>query len=122
MIQQRFKTAQSRQKSYVNVRRRSLEFTVGDRVFLKVSSRRGVVRFGRNDKLVLRYVGPFEILERIYRMALSSRLSDIHDVFHVFMLRKYEFDPSHVIDWDELELDVDVTFEERSMQILDFKE
>lgn len=65
VIQQRFKIAQSRQKSYVDIRRRSLEFTMGDRVFLKVSSRREIMRFGRNAKLTPRYADLFEILERL---------------------------------------------------------
>lgn len=123
VIQQRLKTAQSRQKNYADIRRQPLEFVVGDRVFLKVSSKREVVRFWKNAKLGPRYVGPFEILERIdavaYCLALSSRLSRVHDVFHVSMLRKYEPDPSHVIYWSELELGEDVTFAERPVQILD---
>lgn len=126
VIQQRLKTAQSRQKSYADVRRRPLEFAVGDKVFLKVSPRRGIRRFGRNAKLSPRYVGPFEILERIgavaYRLALPPHLSRIHDVFHVSMLRKYEPDPSHVIDWGDLELEEDATFEEQPVEILDSRE
>ena len=80
-------------------------------------------RFGRSGKLSPRCIGPFDILERIeevaYRLALPPQLSDIHDVFHVSMFRKYELDPSRVLEWSGLELDADVTFEKRSVQILD---
>ena len=74
IIRQRLLTTQSRQKSYTDQRRRPLEFAVGDHVFLKVQPRRGVVRFGKKGKLSPRYIGPFEILQRIgevaYRLAL----------------------------------------------------
>ncbi|KAA0047001.1 ty3-gypsy retrotransposon protein [Cucumis melo var. makuwa] len=96
-IRSRMHTAQSRQKSYANVRRKDLEFVVGDKVFLKVAPMRGVLRFEKKGKLSPRFVGPFEILERIgpvaYRLALPPSLSTVHDVFHVSMLRKYVPDP-----------------------------
>ncbi|KAL0549347.1 hypothetical protein IC582_013828 [Cucumis melo] len=86
-IRSRMHTAQSRQKSYADVRRKDLEFEVGDKVFLKVAPMRGVLRFERRGKLSPRFVGPFEILERIgpvaYRLALPPSLSTVHDVFHV---------------------------------------
>ena len=63
LIKERLKAAQSRQKSYVDNRRRDLEFEVGDHIFLKVSSMKSVMRFGKNGKLSPRFVGPFEILE-----------------------------------------------------------
>ena len=65
LIRQRLLTAQSQQKRYAGVRRRPLEFEVGDHVFLKVMPKRGVVRFGKRGKLSSRFIGPFEILERI---------------------------------------------------------
>ena len=65
LIRQCLLTAQSRQKRYAGVRRRPLEFEVGDHVFLKVMPKRGVVRFGKRGKLSPRFIGPFEILERI---------------------------------------------------------
>ena len=93
LIRQRLLTAQSWQKSYADVRRRPLEFKVGDHVFLKVMPKRGVVRFGKRGKLSPRFVGPFEILERIdtiaYRLALPPSMTGVHEVFHVFMLQKY---------------------------------
>ncbi|KAA0045456.1 pol protein [Cucumis melo var. makuwa] len=98
-IRSRMQTAQSRQKSYVDVRRKDIEFDVGDKMFLKVAPMKGVLRFERRGKLSPRFVGPFEILERIgpvaYCLALPPSLSAVHDVFHVSMLRKYVPDPSH---------------------------
>ncbi|XP_073270442.1 uncharacterized protein [Primulina huaijiensis] len=125
-IQQRLKAAQDRQAAYANKRRRPLEFQQGDRVFLKVSHFRGTVRFGMKGKLAPRYVGPYEILQRIgtlaYRLALPPSLSGIHDVFHVSMLRKYEPDLSHVLDISEVQLDPDVSYVERPVCILDRSE
>ena len=90
LIRQRILTAQSRQKSYVDRRRRLLEFEVGDHVFLKVMPRRGVFRFGKQGKLSPRYIGPFEILKRVgtiaYRLALPPSMFGIHEVFHISML------------------------------------
>ena len=95
-------TAQSRQKSYADKRRRPLEFEVGNHVLLKVSPTRGVFRFGKKGKLSPRYIGPFEILERVgnlaYRLALPPSLSRVHNVFHVSQLRKYVADTSHIIN------------------------
>ena len=85
------------------MRRRPLEFEVGDHVSLKVIPKRGVVRFGERGKLSSRFIGPFEILERVgtfgYWLALPPRMSGVHEVFHVSMLRKYTPDPAHVVDW-----------------------
>ena len=94
--------SQSRQKSYANRRWRPLEFEVGDHVFLKVIPKRGVVRFDNRGKLLSRYIGPFEVLERVgtvvYRLVLPLGLSGVHNVFHVSMLQKYTLDPTHVVD------------------------
>ncbi|CAL9030488.1 unnamed protein product [Prunus brigantina] len=99
VIKQRLLTTQSRQKNYADQRRKPLSFYVGDYVFLKVSPRRGVKRFGKIGKLAPRFIGPFEILERIgevaYKLALPPQLSNTHNVFPVSILRKYEPDPTH---------------------------
>ena len=120
---QRLLTAQSRQKSYADVLRRPLEFEIEDHVFLKVMPKRGVVRFGKLGKLSSRFIGPFEIIERIgtvaYRLALPYSMSGVHEVFHVSMLRKYTSDPAHVVDWGQIEVDKDGTFEEGPVCILD---
>ena len=123
LIRQSLLMAQSLQKSHADVRRRPLEFEVGDHVFLKVMPRRGVVKFGKHRKLSPRFIGPFEILERVgniaYRLALPPSMSDVHKVFHVSMLRRYTPDPAHVVDWGEIEVDTDETFEEGPVCIMD---
>ena len=90
-IREHIKVAQSRQKSYADNRRRDLEFQVGDKVFLRVSPWKGVFRFGKKGKLSPRYIGPYEILGRVglvaYRVALPPALAQIHNIFHVSVLR-----------------------------------
>ena len=85
------------------MRRRPLEFEVGDPVSLKVNPKRGVIRFGKREKLSPRFIRPFEILERMctvaYLLTLSPSMSGVHEVFHVAMLRKYTPDLAHVVDW-----------------------
>ena len=98
---------------------------MGDHVFLKVMPKRGVIRFGKREKLEPKYIGPFEILERVvtivYRLALSLSLSGVHD-FHVSMLRKYTPDPAHVVDWGEIIVNTDGTFEEGPVRIMDSRD
>ena len=98
------------------MRRQPLEFKVEDHLFLKVMPKREMVRFGKRGKLLPRFVGPFEILERVgtvaYQLALPPSMSGVHEVFHVSMLRKYTPDPAHVVDWGRIEVDTDGTFEE----------
>ena len=85
--------------------------------------KRGVVRFGNRGKLSSRFIWPFEILERVgtvaYRLALPPNMLGVHEVFHVSMLRKYTLDPSHVVDWEEIEVDMNETFEEGPVYIID---
>ena len=93
---------------------------------MKVIPKRGVVRFGKRRKLSPRFIGPFEILERVsavaYRLALPPNMSGVHEVFHVSMLRRYTSDPTHVVDWGEIEVDIDGTFEEGPVCILDSRD
>ena len=102
LIRKRLLTSQSQQKSCADRWWRPLEFEVGDHVFLKVMPKRGVVRFGKRGKLSPRYIGPFEVVERMgrvaCRLALPLGLSGVHAVFHVSMLRKYTPDPTHIVD------------------------
>ena len=88
--------------------------------------KRGVVRFGKRGKLSPRFIGPFEILERVgtvaYRLALPPSMSSVHKVFHVSMLRKYTPDPTHVVDWGQIEVDTDGTFEEGAVRIVDSRD
>ena len=108
------------------MRRRPLEFEVGDPISLKVIPKREVVRFGKHGKLLPRFIGPFEILERMgtvaYRLALSPSMSGVHEVFHVSMLRKYTPDPAYVVDWGQIEVDTDETFEEGLVCIVDSRD
>ncbi|KAL6137810.1 hypothetical protein ACLB2K_063099 [Fragaria x ananassa] len=126
VIRDRLKAAQNRQKSYADNRRKDLEFQVGDWVFLKLSPWNGVVCFGKRGKLSPRYIGPYEIIERVgkvaYRLELPSELSKIHNVFHVSMLRKYIADPSHVLQEQPLSLKKELTYEDEPVQILDRNE
>ena len=88
--------------------------------------KRGVVRFGRHGKLSPRFIGPFEILERIgtvaYRLALPPSMSGVHEAFHVSMLRRYTPDPAHVVDWGQVEIDTDVAFEKEPVCIVDSRD
>ena len=123
LIKERLNIAQRRQKSYANNHRRELEFEVGDHVFLKVSPMKSMMRFGRKGKLGPRFVGLFEILERVgtlaYKVALPPGLSKIHNVFHVLTLGKYVFDPSHVVELKPIQIFEDLNYEEVSVQIVD---
>ena len=91
-------------------------------VFLKIAPRKGIMRFGKKGKLSPRFIGPFEILERVgdlaYRLALPPNLSSVHNVFHVSMLRKYIFDSTHILSYDPLEIREDLTYEEQPERIL----
>ncbi|XP_030959235.1 uncharacterized protein LOC115981208 [Quercus lobata] len=126
LIHERLQTAQSRQKSYYDNLRRKVEFEVGDMVFLKVALMKGVMRFGKKGKLSPRFVGPFEILKRIgkvaYELALLPTLARVHNVFHVSMLRKYIPNPSHILNYEPLKIKDNLTYEEVSIQILDCKD
>ena len=98
MIKIRLKAAQDRQKSFIDQHRREMEYQIGDKVFLRVSPWKGIMRFGNKGKLSPRYIRPYEIVERVgtlaYRLALPPELARIHNVFHVSMLRRYRSDPS----------------------------
>ncbi|GJU98168.1 reverse transcriptase domain-containing protein [Tanacetum coccineum] len=122
-IKERLKTARSRQKSYADKRRKPLEFEVGDRVLLKVSPWKGVVRFGKKGKLAPRYVGPFEIIERVgpvaYRLKLPQELSCVHDTFHVSNLKKCLAEPDVQVPLDEIEIDENLRFVEEPLEIVE---
>ena len=85
--------------------------------------KRVVVKFGNRGKLSSIFIGPFEILERVgtvaYRLALPPSMLSVHEVFHVSMLRRYTLNPAHVVDWGDIEVDIDETFEEGPVRIID---
>ncbi|GJS44035.1 putative reverse transcriptase domain-containing protein [Tanacetum coccineum] len=122
-IKERLKTARSRQKSYADKRRKPLEFKVGDRVLLKVSPWKGVVRFGKKGKLAPRYVRPFEIVECVgpvaYRLKLPQELSCVHDTFHVSNLKKCLAEPNVQVPLDEIEIDKNMRFVEEPIEIVE---
>ena len=126
LIRQRLQATQSCQKSYADKRRRPLEFQVGEQVLLKVSPAKGVIKFRLRGKLNPRYVGPFEILERIgdmaYRLALPTSLDGVHNVFYVSMLRKYVRDPEQIVELEPLNVQPNLTSVEKPVRIVDYKE
>ncbi|GKF50559.1 putative reverse transcriptase domain-containing protein, partial [Tanacetum coccineum] len=106
--------ARDRQRSYANVRRKPLEFQVGDRAMLKVSPRKGVIRFGKQGKLNPRYIGPFKILKKVspvaYKLELLEELRNVHNTFHVSNIKKCLSDESIVIPMKELRLNDKLNF------------
>ena len=108
IVKQCMKAAQDRQKSYADLHRMDIVYAVGDKVFLKVSPWKGILRFGRHGKLSPRYIGLYEVIERVgplaYKLVLPPELSQIHNVFHVFMLKRYRSDPRHVLKESEMEI------------------
>jgi hypothetical protein len=126
IIQKKMLRAQSQQKSYADKHPRQLEFSVGDLVYLKVSPMKRVVQFGKKGKLSPRFVRPFEFKDVVglvaYKVELPPALSGIHDVFHVSALRKHAHDLLHIVDFEPLQVQVDLRYEELQVQILDHKE
>jgi hypothetical protein len=124
-IQNNLKATKSRQESYANKRRRPLQFEVGDHVYLKVSPMKGVKRFGVKGKLSPRYIGPFPILEKcgtmVYKLELPPLLVGVHDIFHVSQLKKCLKARMDVVLPEVAPLEVDLTYPEHSIEILDQK-
>ncbi|GJS38201.1 reverse transcriptase domain-containing protein [Tanacetum coccineum] len=124
-IKSRIQVARDRQKSYANIRRKPMVFQVGDRVMLKVSPWKGVVRFGKRGKLNPRYVGPFKVIERVgtvaYKLELPQQLSRVHNTFHVSNLKKCLSDESLVIPLEELRVDDKLHFVEEPIEVMDHK-
>ena len=123
IIQQRLKAASDRQMSYANLKRNDIEFEVGDKVFLKVSPWKKILHFGKKGKLSPRFIGPYEIIERVgpvaYRLALPQELAKLHDVYHVSMLQRYYSDTSHILPVQDIQVQEDFTFDEEPQAILD---
>ena len=122
MIRERLKVATNRQKSYADMKRKDIRYEIGKKVFLKVSPWKKVMRFRKKGKLSPRFIGPYEVIEKVgpvaYHLALPLDLERIHNVFHVSTLRRYRSDPSHVFSSKTIELKPDLTYEEEPVEIL----
>ncbi|XP_027122169.1 uncharacterized protein [Coffea arabica] len=125
LIRQKIQTAQSRQKSYVDNRRKNLEFVVGDQVFLKITPLKVSLMAGKGKKLQPRFVGSYKIIQRVgnvaYKLKLLPSWFRIHNVFHVSMFKKYHPDPSHVLQPENIKIDEALTYEEKPVKLLDRK-
>ncbi|GJR51347.1 putative reverse transcriptase domain-containing protein [Tanacetum coccineum] len=122
-IKKRIQAARDRQKSYADRRRKPLEFEVGDKVMLKVSPWKGVIRFGKRGKLNPRYIGPFKIIAKVgmlaYRLELPEQLSRVHSTFHVSNLKKCFVDEPLAIPLEEIQIDDKLNFIEEPVEIMD---
>ncbi|GJT42606.1 putative reverse transcriptase domain-containing protein [Tanacetum coccineum] len=122
-IKSRIQAARDRHKSYANVRHKPMVFQVGNRVMLKVSPWKGVVRFGKRGKLSPKYVGSFKVIERVgmvdYKLELPKQLSRVHNTFHVSNLKKCLSDESLVIPLEELRVDDKLHFVEEPVEVMD---
>jgi hypothetical protein len=125
LIRRRLSATQDQQKKLCKCALKNFKIYRGNKVFLRVAPTKGVTRFDKKWKLNPRYIRAFEILERVgpvaYRLALSPNLAEIHDVFHVSMLKKYVPDPSHVIKYEPLQLREDLTYKELLVKLMDRK-
>ncbi|GKE68707.1 putative reverse transcriptase domain-containing protein [Tanacetum coccineum] len=122
-IKQRMQAAHDQQKIYANLKRKPMEFHVGDRVMLKVSLCNGVVHFGKRGKLKSRYVGPFKVLEKVgfvaYKLELPQELRRVHNTFHVFNLKKCYSDEPLAVPLEGLHVDDKLRFMEEPIEIMD---
>ena len=122
MIRERLKVATNRHKSYADIKRKYIRYEISEKVFLKVSPWKKVMRFGKKGKLSPRFIGPYEVIKKVgpvaYHLALPPELEKIHNVFHVSMLRRYRSDPSHIVSLETIKLRPDLTYEEEPVEIL----
>ncbi|GJS52370.1 putative reverse transcriptase domain-containing protein [Tanacetum coccineum] len=122
-VKQRMQAARDRQKSYADLKRKPMEFEVGDKVMLKVSPWKGVVRFGKRGKLNPRFVGPFKVIKRVgdvaYKLELPEELSRVHNTFHVSNLKKCHADEPLAVLLDGLHFDDKLQFVEEPIEITD---
>ena len=100
-----------------------MQFNVGDHVFLNIYSMKGLMRFRKKEKLAPRYVEPFKILDRVkrvsYRLDLPPQMSQVHLVFHVFMLRKYVSNSTHILSVQDVRIGEDIAYREEPVASVD---
>ena len=122
MIRERLKMVTDRQKSYADMKIKDIRYEIGEKVFLKISPWKKVMRYGEKGKLSPRFIGPYEMIEKVgpvaYHLALPPELEKIHNVFYVSMLRRYRSDLSHVVSLETIELRSDLSYEEEPVEIL----
>ena len=122
IIRERLKLVVDRQKFYTDMKRKDIQYEIGEKVFLKVSPWKKVMRFEIRGKLSPRFIESYEVIEKVgsvaYRLVLPPELEKIHNVFHISMLRMYRSDPSHVVSSEIIELHLDLTYEEEPVEIL----
>ncbi|XP_012465989.1 uncharacterized protein LOC105784641 [Gossypium raimondii] len=123
LIQDRLKVTSNRHKSYMDLKRRDIEYALDDFIFLKVSPWKKFLQFGRKGKLSPKFIGSYQIPKHVgpiaYQLELPLELDRIHDVSYILMLRRYRSNPSHVVSVEEIEVRPNFTFEEELVQILD---
>ena len=121
MIKEILKVATDRPKSYADMKRKDIRYEIDEKVFLKVSPWKKVMRFRKNGKLSPKFISPYEVIEKVgpvaYKLALPPDLEKIHNVFHVSILRRYRSDPSHVVSSKTIELRPYLTYEEEPVEI-----
>ncbi|GKD67750.1 hypothetical protein Tco_1321840 [Tanacetum coccineum] len=124
-IKIRIQDVRDRQKIYADVRRKPLEFQVGDKVMLKVSPWKGVIRFGKRGKLNPQYIRPFKIITKVgtvdYRLELPEQLSRVHSTCHVSNLKKCLSGKTLIIPLNEIQIDDKLHFIEEPIEIMDRK-
>ena len=112
-VQKNLKAAQDRQKCYVDLKRKHKEFCVGDHMYLQVKPNKSSLKLGSCKKLAPRFCGPFQVLERIrpvaYKLTLPVHLN-IHNVFHISLLKKYVYYSAHIIDWNVVQVEPEGEF------------
>ena len=126
IIRKRLLAAQDRQRKYADQSRKDMNFEVGDQVLIKVSPWKGLSRFNKKGKLSPRYIGPFEVLIRVgkvaYELALPPHMQHVRNVFHVSLLKKYYPDTKHVIEYEPVDIKSNLSYVEQPVKILDREE
>eukprot|EP00253_Pinus_taeda_P011162 PITA_11162 len=121
-IRANLKVAQDMQKNFADWKRRFREYQVGDHVYVRIRAKKCTLQWSGCAKLASQFCGPFQILARIgsvaYQLALPSHIR-VHNVFHVSVLKKYVYDPKHVINWQDIQVEPKGEIWVESLSILD---